>query len=293
MNSWRTLCALAAALSACSTGQKAPTVAGPDAPVGAEQLGPAPAFAQPVVVVLGPGLARSFAGIGVIKTLRDAKIRIGAVLGTEMGALIATTYARSKSINEFEWSMTRFRDSCFIDMENDVPVWSATLPEKAEFKQAAEKLLGNTDLGDLNVPVILGVYSELRHEVRAVERGRASTWIAAALVPRDQKPAVIVDGDTISRANEVRPFLIQEAKKLSLGPVIAIDTRELAGAASPGTVNEELSQADLVIRPTLEGVGPLDFKKRSTAMFRGAKAMREQLDVVRQLLARQSTGTTP
>ena len=50
---------------------------------------------RPIVLVLGPGMARGFAFAGVLRALNEAKIPIGAVIGTEMGALVSALYADS------------------------------------------------------------------------------------------------------------------------------------------------------------------------------------------------------
>src|SRR4051794_36609960 len=41
--------------------------------------GPAPVQLRPVVLVLGPGMARGFSYVGVIRALNEAKIPIGAI----------------------------------------------------------------------------------------------------------------------------------------------------------------------------------------------------------------------
>ena len=80
-----------------------------DSRVGGELIfGPQPVKVFPVALVLGPGLARGYAHAGVLRTLHDNKIPVGAVLGVEMGALIGAIFATSRTINEFEWKLFKF-----------------------------------------------------------------------------------------------------------------------------------------------------------------------------------------
>src|SRR5690606_25430781 len=68
----------------------------------APSYGPAARKIRPVVLVIGPGLARTFAAAGALRALVEEQIPIGAIYGVEMGALIASFYGFSGSINEFE-----------------------------------------------------------------------------------------------------------------------------------------------------------------------------------------------
>src|SRR5690606_22029918 len=78
-----------------------------------EIYGPAPFRRHPVVLVLGPGLARGFAFAGVIQALDEAGISIGGIVGTGMGALIGAIYLSSDSVNDFEWKVTQIKKEYF------------------------------------------------------------------------------------------------------------------------------------------------------------------------------------
>lgn len=65
-----------------------------------------------VGLALGGGFARGIAHIGVLKALEEAGVRIDAIAGTSVGALIATAYACGAPLTEMEKhaAETQFKD---------------------------------------------------------------------------------------------------------------------------------------------------------------------------------------
>ncbi|MDN5517743.1 MAG: patatin-like phospholipase family protein, partial [Pseudomonas sp.] len=62
-----------------------------------------PAFAaERVGLVLSGGAARGLAHIGVLKALEEQGIRIDAIAGTSMGAIVGGLYAAGYSVAELE-----------------------------------------------------------------------------------------------------------------------------------------------------------------------------------------------
>jgi NTE family protein len=56
-------------------------------------------------IVLGPGGAKTFAHIGVLKALQRARVPIHAVVGLEWGAMMGALYARQGQAHDLEWQM--------------------------------------------------------------------------------------------------------------------------------------------------------------------------------------------
>jgi hypothetical protein len=58
-----------------------------------------------------------------------------------------------------------------------------------------------------------------------------------------------------------------------------------------------LSEADLVIRPSLRGIGFFDFQSKSTLVFKGKKAVQDQVAELRRLTGKEESvgqgGSTP
>lgn len=58
-----------------------------------------------VAVILGPGGAKSFAHVGVLKAFQQQRIPIDKIVGLEWGALIAGLYSSKGQINDVEWKL--------------------------------------------------------------------------------------------------------------------------------------------------------------------------------------------
>ena len=62
-----------------------------------------------VALILGPGGARSFAHIGVLRELERHHIPIDAIVGLEWGAIPAALYAQEGRANDVEWQMFKMK----------------------------------------------------------------------------------------------------------------------------------------------------------------------------------------
>ena len=60
-----------------------------------------------VGVILGPGGAKAYSHIGVLKELEKARIPVDYIVGIEHGALVASLYALNGKANEVEWKMNK------------------------------------------------------------------------------------------------------------------------------------------------------------------------------------------
>jgi NTE family protein len=103
--------------SALQTRDQFPQRPGGSAGPGMRQPGPTPSQNVPlppppsqkpkVGLILGPGGAKAFAHVGVLKELEKSRIPIDFVVGIEHGALVGALYAANGKANEVEWKMNK------------------------------------------------------------------------------------------------------------------------------------------------------------------------------------------
>lgn len=121
------LFSLAIGLSACQTQQTRPQasvpqsngahpVARPNEPIVAqieEPVPPQPAKEEPkrVAVILGPGGAKAFAEVGVLKALQQQRVPIEKVIGLEWGALVGGIFANKGQVNDLEWKLYKMEQA--------------------------------------------------------------------------------------------------------------------------------------------------------------------------------------
>jgi NTE family protein len=264
-------------------------------------FGPEPMQLKPIVLVLGPGMARGFAYMGALEALDEAKIPIRAIVGTEMGALIGSLYAMNESGDAFQWSMMKFKDSAFPVKRGFLSALVKNSSDGKELREDLDQVLGKRDLSQSRIPLRVLIQPEGSEEANAVDHGPASATLRAAMSVAGVLEASDIDGAKVWSASISRPFGVAEARNIGT-PVIVINViggaqaaikastskeerviaTQLAAAARIG--QNELKEADLVISPSFAGEGFLDFQKRSDIAFAGKKAVISQLPAIRKLV---------
>jgi len=258
-----------------------PELFGPTPPEEQPAYGPDPIQAKAVVLVLGPGMARGFAHVGVFRALKEARIPIAAVYGAEMGAWAGALYGFSSTLNEFEWMIMRFKEDVFLDRGGFLGKFSDKVSTGGKLQDELDRVLGRKDLDAARVPVKIGLMAAETRATILAEKGEAAPAVRAALAdPRLFTPGEW-NGVASVAATPVKPYWVMEAKNAALGPVIAV---AVAPDAELGAGAAELQYADLVIRPDLKSIGPMDFQKRTDAAFRGKGAILKEMPEIRRLV---------
>lgn len=258
----------------------------------APSYGPVPVTLRPVVLVLGPGKARGFAYVGAIRSLVAAKVPVGAVLGTEMGALVGSLYAVGGKINQFEWALLKFKEDVFVSGRSLMPSLFQKSGKTKRIESELERVFGGKDLSQSAIPLRVAALLRDSNTPVTLSSGRAAAAVRAAMADLDLFEPAPWNGSQAVSAAQVRPFLVAEARALNLGPVVVIDALDEAEEKRVASAGE-LKDADLVIRPDLSGIGPMEFDKRTDAAFRGKKAVDGRLAEIRQLVGMPAEGASP
>ena len=251
---------------------------GPQPPLPQPLYGPEPIQQRPIALVLGPGLARGYAYAGVIRALSDAKIHIGAVFGTEMGALIGSLYAADASVNQMEWGVQRFRSDVFESNDSVLSVFMKSDPSE-KFDAALEHVFGDRDIAQAQIPIKI-LAQPAGAPVKIFDKGSFRLLIRAAFGGVNGFSPVDEEGVPTASAGAICPFDVDDAKALGIGPVIAVDVLD----PKESDLYPELKNADLVIRPEVAQISKTDFKRRTEATFAGKAAVRDHLDAIRRLV---------
>ena len=257
--------------------QKAVEIYGPNPQETAPTYGPDPVSIKPVVLVLGPGMARSFAYVGVLRALADDQIPVAAIVGTEMGALFGSLYAIDPNINHFEWSVLKFRDEDFAVNSGLISGFLKGTSGLNRLEADLDRAFSNKDINESKIPLKIGIQVG-ENPPQLLERGRISEVVRAAIADSGIYPAGTWEGGPASSTRDSRPFPVIEAKALGLGPVVVVDVSNgLAGGS-------DLGMADLILRPRVKAIGDMEFQKRTDASFRGKAEVRAHLDELRHLV---------
>lgn len=282
-----------ALLPGCSTAPQAP----PSLPVPVvAQPKPAPR-APRIGLALGGGAARGFAHIGVLQVLEEQGIKPDLIVGTSAGSVVATLYAAGKTPTELGTMAMSLDESSITD-------W--VFPGRSLLKgEALAKFVrshtGGKQIEGMRLP--LGVVAADLHTGQPIlfRRGdpgmavRASSSVPAVFEPVKIGGHEYIDGGAVS------PIPVRFAKQMGADLIIAVDISAIPeGQPTKGpvdillqTVNImghaisefELQDADVVMRPKLEGIGSADFGARRLSILAGREAALTVLQSLREKIA--------
>jgi NTE family protein len=265
-----------------------------------------PAVVQPlpklkIGLALGGGAAKGFAHIGVIKMLEANGIVADVVSGTSAGSVVGALYA--SGMDGFTLQERAFGlDESQI---RDISLLSGGLIKGQKLQDYVNKLVNNRPLDKLKKP-FAAVSTELDTGTRlSFARGNTGQAVrASSSIPGVFEPVMIsgrryVDGGVIS------PVPVDAARELGADFIIAVDISSKANAAhSPsnmlGIVNQavmimgqklgeqEMTRADIIIRPKVGKIGAADFDQKNVAILEGEKATLAAIsDIKRKMLDKQ------
>lgn len=255
-----------------------------------------------IALALGGGAARGFAHVGVLKVLEAQGIVPDIVVGTSAGSLVGALYAAGHRGFDLQKLALQMDEATVSD-------WS--LPNRGIIKGEQLQDFVNQAVGNRPIEKLDKLFAVVATDLQSGERivfrrgntgmaVRASSSIPGIFQPVSISGREYVDGGLTS------PIPVKVAKSLGADIVIAVDigSKPAYGKVS-GTIDvllqtfsimsqslgaQELSLADVVIRPNTGIIGATDFESRHLAILEGEKAAQEALPLIRAKI-RQFMGT--
>jgi NTE family protein len=302
LNKFKTrLCsALAAGLvvlmAGCST---APTV--PSEPVVTPSIPGAVAQRAPRLgLALGGGAARGFAHVGVIQVLEQNGIRPDLVVGTSAGSLVAALYASGKGVAELERTALSMEEAMLTDWS--LPIMGRGMLRGEALARYVRQAVDGRLIEQMTLP--LGILSTdlatgqgvLFRKGDTAQAVRASSAVPGVFTPVSISGREYVDGGLVA------PVPVSQARAMGAEVVLAVDiSSDPQGNATSGVLGlllqttaimgqsinrHELTGADIVLRPSLMGVGSADFTSRQRSIEAGRAAMQTALPRLKAELAK-------
>lgn len=206
-----------------------------------------------VGLALGSGGARGAAHVGVLKVLERAGVRISAIAGSSIGAMVGGAYAAGVPLSriEEEW-LTTSRAKLLRSFLPTFP--RAGLSSGAGLRRYLREILGDVRIEELPIP-FAAVATDLDTGQAVVLRSgplveaiRASTAIPGVFQPVRWEGRLLVDGGM------VEPLPVRVCRELGADLVIAVDTNPAPRPTTPenrrpwSALSHTLRQA-LVHRP--------------------------------------------
>lgn len=267
----------------------------------AKQL-PPPAKPKPakIAIVLGAGASKGFAHIGVLKVLEANKIPIHMVVGTSAGSLVGSLYASGKNAFELQAIAMKMEKDKVIDY--DWRFWKGGLIKGEKLEDFINENVQNTPIEKLKIPYYAVATNANTGEEMVFGKGNTGIAVhASCSVPGVFQPVKIgnityVDGGVVS------PVAVDVARRYGADVVIAVDISGGLSKDSPSgmmntmqksvdimymkNIGNQLKNADVVIRPNMQGIGSTDMEKFNEAIFEGEKAATAKIGEIQTIVAR-------
>lgn len=281
-------------LSGCATGPQPPTEPQPSPPP--------KVLAKPpkIGLALGGGAARGFAHIGVLQVLEEQGIKPDLIVGTSAGSVVATLYAAGKSPTELGAMAMSLDESSITDW---IFPGRSLLKGEALAKFVRTSTAGKTIEG-MRLPLGIVATDLGNGQPILFRRGdpgvavRASSAVPAVFEPVKISGREYIDGGAVS------PVPVRFAKQMGADLVIAVDIATIPeGQPTKGAIDIlmqtfnimghaisqlEMEDADVVVRPKLEGVGSTDFGARRLAILAGREAALMALPHIKERMQAKS-----
>ena len=249
-----------------------------------------------VALVLGAGASRGFTHIGAIKILEANRVPIHMIVGTSAGSFVGSLYAYGFSAFQLQSLSFALEKGDIIDL---------TVPDKGFIK--GEKLesyvnhmVNNTPIEKMRTP-FYAVATDIQsgEEVVFASGNTGMAVRASCSIPGIFQPVKIGERDYVD-GGLVSPVAVDYAKKMGADLVIAVDISIAANNPPPQTTidtimqsviimyskisQNQLSRADIVIRPKVSHISSTDFSKRHEAVLEGEKAAQEAMPQIKAAL---------
>jgi len=261
--------------------------------------------AGPVVgIALGGGAARGFAHVGVLNVLQRNGIEADLVAGTSAGSLAGALYASGLQGEALVKEARRLERQRLTDY---------VFPDRgfirgARLQRYVNQAVGGRLLEDLPIPFAAVATDLYSGDAVVFNRGNTGMAVrASSSMPGVVQPARIGDREYVD-GGLVSQVPVNTARAMGAEVVIAVDvSRPLYPAGGIGStldvlrqglvimmmtmVGQEISDADVVIRPRIDDIDIADFEMRSAAIAAGERAAAKMLPAVRAAIARAATAS--
>lgn len=248
-------------------------------------------------VALGGGAAKGFAHIGVIKMLEANGFAPAVVAGTSAGSVVGALYASGMNAFELQEKAVALDEAKIRDLQ----ISSGGLVLGQKLEDYVNEQVRRKPLEQLAKPFV-AVATRLEDGERTVfARGNTGQAVrASSSIPGVFQPVTIgkfhyVDGGIVS------PVPVDAARQLGADVVVAVDISNKARGQSPahmlGALGQsiaimgqklgqaELARADVIVRPQVLDMGPVDFNQRASAIMEGEKAAMAVMPQLRERVA--------
>ncbi len=174
-----------------------------------------------IALALGGGAALGWAHIGVLRVLEAAGIRVAAVAGTSIGALVGAALAGG-ALDELE-ALARDANALAILRFLDPHLKRGALLGGRTIARQLEAHLAGRNLDELSMPCAVTAADLVTGEAVVIRDGPATTAVLASIAIPGVLPPVRRDGRLLVDGGALDPVPVAAARALGPHPVVAVN----------------------------------------------------------------------
>jgi len=249
-----------------------------------------------VALVLGAGAAKGFAHVGVIKVLEANRVPVHLIVGTSVGSLVGSLHAYGYPAYDIQRLAMGLEMGEIADLT--VPDNGFVKGEKLE--AYVNRMVRGTPMEGMRTPFYAVATDIGSGQEMVFGKGNTGAAVRASCsIPGIFRPVKIGDRTYVD-GGVVSPVAVDAARRLGADAVIAVDiSGEVDGTVPDGTLEtifqsinimyariaaDQVSRADVVIRPRVGHIASGDFTRRHEAILEGEKAAQAALPKIQALL---------
>lgn len=220
------------------------------------------------------------------------------IAGTSAGSLVAALYASGKSVAELQQIAETMEEAAFADWT--LPLIGRGMLRGEALARYVQQQTGGRLIEDMRIPLGIVATDLQTGDPVLFRRGDVGTAVrASSAVPAVFQPVRIagreyVDGGLVS------PVPVRQVREMGAELVIAVDISSAPEGQGAGDTlqillqtfaimgkslnGHELREAQVVVRPAMQGLRSADFSARRQAIEAGRQAMRQAWPQLQSLL---------
>ncbi len=245
--------------------------------------GSAPSIENPdrVVLVFGPGLVHGYAYVGVLRALRELKVAVHSVYGTELGALAGALYYTQPNPNRIDWALLRFTDR---NLQKPTGKFSFRLKSpEGDLEAKLREVFGETRLESLNGKLHIAL-EDARSQV-TFEATNGELWriLRGALAGANGFSPFDFEGREVRATRRDLSESFRIARQREGYPVLVFSAGQ---APNEDFRRHVLEQRGEFIHIPMGSISNVDMKQRNQAAFQGKSAVHRSAQKILRLIGR-------
>jgi NTE family protein len=176
-----------------------------------------------VGIALGGGGARGLAHIGVLRVLDNAGIKVDAIAGVSMGAVVGAAYSLGMSLDEMEEIANFYSKKRNIARILDFSISRTSFIKGVKVKQFFNKVYDNKTFVNFKIPVYIVVTNLETGEEEILSKGSVAEAVRASSAVPGIFPPVKIHNNYYIDGGVVNPTPIDVLHNAGMDVIIGVD----------------------------------------------------------------------